>query len=115
MLIDGINVLKKPFVDVFVEEMKKIEEVKGLILFGSAITERCREDSDVDILLIISHQDFWAKAHDIGLVYRKAMNVQDTDFDVLPVDSMEKFMTGESMLYMHLRDSGEYKILFERD
>ena len=52
MLVDGINVINKPFIDALVDGAKKIEQIKGIVIFGSSVRADCTEDSDIDIMLV---------------------------------------------------------------
>lgn len=114
MLVDGINVLKKPFIDAYAEELKKISKIKGLIIFGSAVTERCREDSDVDCIIICTNEDMWNCGYELFQAYEKATDIMHVEQDLLSIPDMQTFYSKQTLLFEHLRESGEYKIIFER-
>lgn len=58
MLIDGLNVLRKPFIDILVKNAKTVTQLEGIVVFGSSVREDCTEESDVDILFTASAVDF---------------------------------------------------------
>ncbi|MBR3107929.1 MAG: nucleotidyltransferase domain-containing protein [Clostridia bacterium] len=47
--VNQIHWLKKPMVDQCVRIAEEEKNVRRMIIFGSSVTEKCREDSDVDI------------------------------------------------------------------
>ena len=53
MNIDKINRLKRDQVSLCVEIIKTLPRIKRMIVFGSGVTDHCREDSDLDICLDI--------------------------------------------------------------
>lgn len=114
MLVDGINTLKRPFVDKVVSGLKSIPEVKGCILFGSSLTENCRDDSDVDLIIICDNTAYLSIGSKLFNVFCDAMNVMMTHFDVLQISSLDEFYTKDTILLYTLRSTKQFKVLFER-
>lgn len=65
-----VNSLKKKYIDLFIKELKNrndmISKIKEIRLFGSVLTKRCREDSDIDICIILNNTE---SSHEFRLKY----------------------------------------------
>lgn len=108
MLQDGVNTLKKPFVDCLLAKAKEIPEIDGIVLFGSCLTENCRLDSDVDFFLVSKEKLYE------NVQYRERINamlfecvaVQETQFDMLELESISRLEHDESFFLRTVRSEG---------
>ena len=65
--ISKINRKKIDCVRKMVEVVQNHDIVKRLIIFGSAVTENCTDESDIDICADISYQEKGLKVYNLGV------------------------------------------------
>ena len=84
-----IHPWKQPAVKRIIDSVKDIEDLKCIVVFGSALERRCRQDSDIDIVIF-------------GDSERKAIFPLDIDVDVLYEDTIDR----GSVLWKEIYDKG---------
>lgn len=107
MLIDGINTLHKPFIDALIKNAKDVEQLDGIVIFGSSVREDCTEESDVDIILI-SQVKFSNMNYGKALfnMLSKCYEVQEVATDILEMRSITELETGSSEFFKNVREDG---------
>lgn len=115
MLVNGINSIKKPFVDKLLEQVKYCSLIDGIILFGSVLTENCCTDSDVDFF-IVTQADIYSVEYNeqLTLLMSQCYAVQETETDILTISTFADFFTKENVLLNDIRERNAYCIIYKR-
>ena len=115
MLVDGINIIKKPFIDVLIEKILDFEEIDGVILFGSVLTENCTEESDIDMFFVTKADiGAWEYNTKLTALMDSCHDVVETDVDLLTIKSFDEFYTKQNILLDNIRQTQSFKIIFDR-
>lgn len=64
--ISKVNKIKKDCVYQMIDAVRKHDIVKKLIIFGSAVTDHCTNESDIDICADVSYQEKGLKLYRLG-------------------------------------------------
>lgn len=72
--ISRINKIKKDYVCQIIEAARKHDIVKRLIIFGSAVTDHCTDESDIDICADVSYQEKGLKVYHLGVDLARICN-----------------------------------------
>ena len=107
MLIDGVNVLRKPFIDTLVKNAKTVTQLEGIVVFGSSVREDCTEKSDVDILFIASAVDFDDTSYSLAILelLQSCYSVQMVETDFFTIRSLNDLFADTSF-YRAIREDG---------
>ena len=107
MLIDGVNVIRKPFIDTLIKNAKDVPQLDGIIIFGSSVREDCTEKSDVDILFIASTVDFDDEAYSLAILrlLQSCYKVQMIATDFFTIRSFNDLFA-DTPFYNAIREDG---------
>ena len=84
--ISKINRKKVDFVRKMVEVVQNYDIVKRLIIFGSAVTENCTDESDIDICADIAYREKGLKVYNLGVDLSR---ICDGNCDILFYDRLK--------------------------
>ena len=64
--VSKVNNIKKAYVCQMIDVAREHDIVKRLIIFGSAVTDHCTDESDIDICADVSYQEKGLKVYKLG-------------------------------------------------
>lgn len=84
--------IKKRHIENIIESAEKCDKIDAIVLFGSALEDRCKEDSDIDFAIISKHTVSslcrYKSFHEFSSqLYSKDL---DQDYDILYFKSLEE-------------------------
>jgi len=110
-----ISAIKKPFIDTFLKEARKYNIIDGVVLFGSVITEKCCEESDVDLIVVSKAKNSDELYACLDKVLTRCLDVQMTDFDCLQLNSFDELFKPVDFFTLGLWETGAYFIAYDRN
>lgn len=72
--ISKVNKIKEEYVCRMIEVARKHAIVKRLIIFGSAVTDDCTDESDIDICADVTYQEKGLKVYNLGVDLSRICN-----------------------------------------
>ncbi len=84
--VSKVNKIKRDHVYQMIEAVRKHDIVKRLIIFGSAVTDHCTAESDIDICADVSYQEKGLKVYRLGADLAR---ICDGNCDILFYDRLK--------------------------
>ena len=111
-----IHIKKRTYVDALLKELNKKQYsfIQGIIVFGSCITHKCTDKSDIDLIYVMEQSDILDKGDLLLDLYRACYDVLQTNVDTLYVDSFDEFYKGASTLHSCLLRDNSYRVVYRR-
>ena len=107
MLVDGVNVIHKQFIDELIKNAKDVKQLDGIVIFGSSVREDCTAKSDVDIIFI-SQVGFENREYSLAILnlLNKCHMVEMLPVDMLEMRSISDLEDGTSYFCECVREDG---------